>query len=201
MRLRTNQGPVSPRRGEPARPPRSRERAPPCAAAPLARRFARDARGVAAVEAAILLPVFLFLMVVCVDFAFAFQARVKLAGALSVGSQYAAQAGASVTAAEGAAFAGRIAAAVTQNVGRIGELDVRVRFNGSADASSFANFYCVSGRELRRTGTTPQPCGDATVSGRFVTIEATGSLPTLFPLNPIYGNRIVLQDASTARVE
>ncbi len=163
-------------------------------------RFLRDRRGIAAVEAALILPVFLFLMVVAIDFAFAFQARNRLAGALTLGSQYAMQAGGTLTEAAAASFARTIQAAVAEHAGRVEDLTVEVTFNGSANAADIARFYCPSGATLRSTGTSAQPCGDGSVSGRFVTPEVRGHVSSLFPDNPVFGRSVDLYDAITVRL-
>jgi Flp pilus assembly protein TadG len=165
---------------------------------PRLERFARDRRGVAAVEFALVAPIFCLLFAAAVDFGGVLFTRFKLNAAVAAGANYAQVNSASVSAAGGAALATNIANIVQTNDGGSWADDDVVVNNGptatvvngtptsSGTAANADACYCPSGSSSAVVWGAAIPCGqacagtDAGLAGKFVVITASRNYTPLF---------------------
>jgi len=177
----------------------------------LLRRFAGDRRGVAAVELALLTPVFCLLLAGVVDLGGALYTKFKLNAAVTAGANYAQINASNVNSTGGAALATNIATIVETSQGSGWADDGVVVNNGPttsvtggtpANSGTAANAdacYCPTGTVSAFAWGSSVTCGNACpgsntgYAGKFVTITAT---KTYTPIFSSYG--IVQNDTITA---
>ncbi|HWY17018.1 MAG TPA: TadE/TadG family type IV pilus assembly protein [Rhizomicrobium sp.] len=147
--------------------------------------------GIAAVEFAILVPVFLILLMGTTDLGQMLYAYYKLDQAVAAGAEYAALNAANVTSTNGAALASSIATIVESANGSSWANDTIVVNNGptvtvtsgtavsSGTASSADSYYCLTGSpgswSWGTANATQVACAGGGSAGKFVTVTATYS--------------------------
>ena len=175
------------------------------------RALARDRRGVAAVEFALLTPVFCLLLAGVVDLGGALFTKFKLDSAVTAGANYAQINASNVNSSNGASLASNIATIVETSQGAGWADDGVVVNNGPSTttasgtqtsggtASNADACYCPSGTVGAFNWGSSTTCGSACpgtasgYAGKFVTITAT---KTYTPIFSSYG--IVQNDTITA---
>ncbi|WP_162246023.1 MULTISPECIES: TadE/TadG family type IV pilus assembly protein [unclassified Aureimonas] len=157
----------------------------------------------AAVELALIMPVFALGSILMLDFGYAFHIRLKLTNAVTAASQYAFQYGRNLSADQVADFNAKVASMVGTIAGLPSAPTVTVTFNGAADGSRAGNYYCPSGSPpvWTSTGTAVAGCGGGVFSGRFISIEAHAAETTLFQSDPVLGSAIRVTDRAIVRVK
>jgi len=163
----------------------------------------RGRKAVAALEFGLLAPAWLICIFVLADFAAAFYLKIRLAAGLSAASYYAFVEGQSVTANTVGEFLANLQTVTQSGSGLAATMQVTAHFNNAADASNAANYYCVSGTggtSWASTGTATASCGSSLTSGKFVTISATASMPSLFTADPILGPILSASDFVLVRI-
>lgn len=167
----------------------------------LRRLFLRGDTGIAAVEFALLAPVFVGLAALGLDLGHAYQVKLQIISATSAAAQYAFLNGQSVTSSTAATFLSNVASVVTATAAVTPAPTVTVRFNNATDGSNAANYYCTgstSPPNWTSTGTSSSSCGGSVMSGKYVTISVTASTTSLFfPGSP----SITASDQTIVRVQ
>jgi len=151
--------------------------------------FRRDRRGAAAVEFALIAPIFCILFAAAVDFGGVLHTQLKLDAAVAAGANYAQVNAANVSAANGAALAGNIASIVRTSDGAAYADGLVVVNNGPGVTISGGTAspggtpgpadacYCPTGSGTAFAWGSATPCGAACpgggVAGKFVTITVT----------------------------
>jgi Flp pilus assembly protein TadG len=166
-------------------------------------RFIADDRGVAAVEFAILVPIFALIFAGVADFGGVLYTQFRLSAAVSAGANYAMVNAANVSSTSGATLASNIAQVVESNAGSNWANDDIVVNNGPSNsmtsgspttggtASNADSCYCptISGTF---TWGSAQTCGVACsgggIAGKFVTITATHTYTPIFSTYGIVTN-------------
>lgn len=139
--------------------------------------------GAAAVEFAMIAPVFVLIGFGLVDLGYAFHVRLCLANATTAGALYAQVNGQNLTASDLPDYVGKVQAVVTAAATGLPQAPtVSVLFNDAADAGRVGTFYCLSAAPVTwtSTGAAAASCGGNVMSGKFVTISVTANRPTLF---------------------
>ncbi len=164
---------------------------------------ARQRSGIAAVEFALIAPVLFFLLIVMLDFSYAYNVRLKVINAVTAASQFAFQKGKAVTTATSETFLNDVRNVVTQMVRTRDAPQVTVLFNNAENGSTVSNYYCLSGSPATwsSTGSAQKSCGGSIMSGKFVTISVTSNAPTLFSVNPVFGDALAIHETSIVRVK
>lgn len=156
----------------------------------------RDVRGAAAVEFALVGPIFCFLLAGAVDFGGALYTQLKLDAAVAAGANYAQVNAANVSAANGAALASNIANIVTTSEGTAYANGTVVVNNGPSvtiggaggglggtDANANA-CYCPTGAGQSFAWGSSSACGavcaNGGIAGKFVTITVTRAYHPIF---------------------
>jgi Flp pilus assembly protein TadG len=139
------------------------------------------ARGVAAVEFGLILPVFVTLLIGCLDFGLAYLADAQLAAAVSAGAQYAFTQGQTES---GSTLTSDVSSFVTA-VSQVSLSALTVTNNNGLSATSC---YCVTGATPTYTG--PVSCGstctDGSTAGKFVAISASFTYTPIFPADKVF---------------
>jgi Flp pilus assembly protein TadG len=169
-------------------------------------RLAGDRRGIAAVEFALVAPVFCLLFAAAVDFGGVLFTRFKLNAAVAAGANYAQVNSANVSAAGGAALATNIANIVQTNDGGAWADDNVVVNNGPATtvvagapttsgvAANADACYCPTGTSGALVWGSARTCGqacpgtDAGLAGKFVVITASK------PYTPLFADYGIVRD-------
>ncbi len=149
----------------------------------------RASDGIAAVEFAILVPVFLILLMGTTDLGQMLYAYYELDQSVAAGAEYAALNAANVTSTNGAALASSIATIVESANGSSWANDTIVVNNGptvtvtsgtavsSGTASNADSFYCLTGSpgswSWGTANATQVACAGGGTAGKFVTVTAT----------------------------
>jgi Flp pilus assembly protein TadG len=175
--------------------------------------FVADRRGVAAVEMALVTPVFCLLLAGTIDIGGVLYTKFKLDAAVNAGANYAQVNAANVSSANGPTLAANIATIVETSQGSAWANNTVVVNNGpsvtvtggssssSGTASNADVCYCPSGTPGSVTWGTSVTCGttcagtDTGYAGKFVTITATHQYSPIFST---YG--IVQNDTISASV-
>jgi Flp pilus assembly protein TadG len=145
-------------------------------------RLGRDNTGAAALEFAILAPVFAVIMIGIVDFSFAFYSKLQLASAVSTGAQYAYINGQSLTSSTVATFLTNVQN-VVKSASALSLPTPTVMYNNSTTNANANNCYCISVSPQTWTATT---CGNACsgtnsqTAGKFVSITGTYTYTPIF---------------------
>ena len=172
-----------------------------------------DDRGIAAVEFAIIAPLFCLLFVAAIDIGSAIYTRFKLDAAVSAGANYTLINGANVNATGGAALGSNIAAIVENSVSAGYANEAIVVNNGptvtvSGGTSTVAgtlttggtntpadSCYCPSGTTTAFTWGAAQTCGSSCagggLAGKFVTIVATRTYNPIFSSYGLIANNTI----------
>ena len=183
-----------------------------------ARRLLADNRGIAAVEFAVIAPLFSLLFVAAIDIGSAIYTRFKLDAAVSAGANYALINGANVNSTSAATLASNIAAIVENSVSAGYANEAIVINNGptatvSGGTSTTAGTlamggtsapadacYCPSGTTTALTWGTAQTCGSSCagggIAGKFVTIVATRAYNPIFSSYGLIANNTITASAT-----
>ena len=183
-----------------------------------ARRLLADNRGIAAVEFAVIAPLFSLLFVAAIDIGSAIYTRFKLDAAVSAGANYALINGANVNSTSAATLASNIAAIVENSVSAGYANEAIVINNGptatvsggtSTTAGTLATggtsapadaCYCPSGTTTALTWGTAQTCGSSCagggIAGKFVTIVATRAYNPIFSSYGLIANNTITASAT-----
>jgi Flp pilus assembly protein TadG len=171
-------------------------------------RLAHDARGVAAVELALVAPIFMLIMATTVDFGAALYNRFNLNGAVSAAANYAMANNAQATSSAGPALATTLAAivasghaanwadaAIVINNGPSVSI-VRGASSAGGTAANADAAWCptMNGGAIAWGAATTlgAACADGTTAGKFVTISAS------IPYRPMVLPAVLLPTAITA---
>jgi Flp pilus assembly protein TadG len=168
--------------------------------------------GIAAVEFAFLVPVFLIMLMGVIDISQLLSDYYQLDQAVAAGAQYAALNAANVTSTNGAALATAIATTVESANGSAWANDTVVVNNGpsvsvtngsSSSGGTAANandYYCLTGSPpswVWGTGyTTATTCSAGGNAGKFVTITASYSYVPILKFYAFIGRRTLTQNAA-----
>lgn len=167
-------------------------------------RFLRNRDGIAAVEFALVAPIFLAFLGLLIDFGAAFNTRMKLSTAVAAAGQYAFAQGQGVSANTAATLITSVST-IAQNASNLSPAPaVTVRINNAADGSNADSFYCLSGYNpvaWSSTGNTAASCGSSVTSGKFVTITMSASRTYWFLPSSIAKKLAVLTDTAIVRVQ
>lgn len=172
----------------------------------------RSRAGLAAIEFAFVMPIFLMLLVGAVDLGMMLFEDYKLDQAVAAGAEYAAVNPSSVSSSGGATLATSIATTVEDaNATSWANDQVVVNdgpsvtvtngtFSNSGTASNADSCYCPTGSPPNWTWGSAQTCGASCsgggTAGKFVTITATVSYTPLLTLYGIIGSRTLRQSAT-----
>jgi Flp pilus assembly protein TadG len=176
-------------------------------------RMARRANGgIAAVEFAIIVPIFLMLFMGVIDVGQMLYAYYQLDQAVAAGAQYAALNAANVTSTNGAALATSIATIVENANGTAWTNDTVVVNNGptvtvtngsaasSGTASNANSCYCPTGSPPSWTWGTAMSCGascpSSGQSGKYVTVTANYSYTPILALYTFIHSGTLTQSAA-----
>ena len=177
-----------------------------------------DDRGIAAIEFAVIAPLFCLLFVAAIDIGSAVYTRFKLDAAVSAGANYALINAANVSATGGATLASNIAAIVENGVASGYANEAIVVNNGptatvSGGTPSAAgtlstggtnapadSCYCPTGTTTAFTWGAAKTCGSAcaggAVAGKFVTIVATRTYNPIFSSYGLIANNTITASAT-----
>ncbi len=176
--------------------------------------FARPAgeRGNAAVEFAILVPIFLLLMTGMVDMSQLLCDYYELDQAVAAGAQYAALNAANVSSTNGASLASAVATSVEGANGTAWANDTVVVNNGptvtftsgtssaGGTAANADNFYCLTGSAPNwiwgTAYTSEVSCTGGGSAGKYVTITATYNYVPVLNFSALIGRRTLSQSAA-----
>jgi len=162
--------------------------------------------GIAAVEFALLAPVFILFLALLLDLGLAYNTKLKVVSATAAAAQFAFLNGQSMTASGAPAFLTNVSSVATAAADLTVAPTVTVTFNNASDGSNASNYYCVSGSSptsvaWTSTGTTSSTCGGSVMSGKFVSIVVSATTSTLLYSSSTIGSIITEQDAAIVRVE
>jgi len=168
--------------------------------------------GVAAIEFAFIVPVFLVLFAGIVDVSQMLYAYYQLDQAVAAGSQYAVLNAANVTSTTGASLASSIATVVENANGTAWTNDAVVVNNGptvtvtnenassSGTAANADDYYCLTGSQMSWTWgtgyTTQTNCSGGGTAGKYVTITASYSFVPLVSIYHVIGSSTLHQSAA-----
>lgn len=168
--------------------------------------------GIAAVEFAFLVPVFLILIMGVVDLGQMLYAYYELDQSVAAGAEYAALNAANVTSTNGAALANSIATAITNASGTNWANGTVVVNNGptvtitggtavsSGTATNADEFYCLTGSSPNwnwGTGYTSQSsCTSGGTAGKYVTVTATYAYVPLLQIYSFIQSGTLTQSAA-----
>jgi len=172
----------------------------------------RSKGAIAAVEFAIIMPVFLTLFMGVVDLGMMLLQEYKLDQAVAAGAEYAAVNPSSVNSTSGASLASSIATAVESANGSAWANDVVVVNNGptvtvtngtstsSGTSTNANNCYCPTGSPPNWTWGSSMTCGASCSgggsAGKFVTITATASYTPLITIYHFISSSTLRQSAT-----
>ena len=177
-----------------------------------------DDRGIAAVEFAVIAPLFCLLFVAAIDIGSAIYTRFKLDAAVSAGANYALINAANVSSTSGATLGSNIAAIVENSVSSGYANEVIVVNNGptvtvSGGTSNTAgtltaggtnapadSCYCPTGTTTSLTWGAAVTCGSACpgggLAGKFVTVVATRTYNPIFSSYGLIANNTITASAT-----
>ncbi|WP_019904580.1 TadE/TadG family type IV pilus assembly protein [Methylobacterium sp. 77] len=166
-------------------------------------RLSRARDGLAAVEFALIMPVFLLITVAIVDIGHAFYMKLRIVNATTAAALYAQMNGQSLTSSTLGAFLSRVQAVAVASADLPEPPVVTVLFNNASDAANLNGFYCLSGFPAVWTGTgsASGTCGGSVSSGKFVTITISASTSTLLVSDTILGPTFATSDLAIVRVQ
>ena len=166
----------------------------------LSRLILRRSDGAAALEFAILAPVFAVTLIAIVDFAFAFYSKLQLASAVAAGAQYAYVNGQSLTSSTASAFITNVQTVV----GGASALTISsptVYYNNVASGANANNCYCISNTGTWTTGTCGAACSvNGPTAGKYVSISANYTYTPIFPTDR-YISSGTITEAALIRVQ
>ena len=148
--------------------------------------FCNNRSGIAAVEFALLLPVFALLCVGGIDFGMAFDAKLRLSTAVGEGAQFAFLTGTGVQATQ--------VQTVVQSASTLSPVSVAVTYSPNA-------CYCLAGSPAALSGQTcGTSCANGSPAGKYLSITATYTYQPIFPSYALLANP-VLSEAVTVRLQ
>lgn len=182
------------------------------------RSLLKDDRGIAAVEFAVIAPLFCLLFVAAIDIGSAVYTRFKLDAAVSAGANYALINAANVSAAGGATLASNIAAIVENGVSSGYANEAIVVNNGPTATVSGGtptsagtlttggsnapadSCYCPTGTTTSFTWGSAMTCAAACpgggIAGKFVTVVATRTYNPIFSSYGLIANNTITASAT-----
>ena len=136
----------------------------------------RATGGAAAIELALMAPIFAVLLIAIVDFAFAFYSKQQLATAVSTAMQFAYNNGQNVSAAQVPTFLANVAT-VAKTATSLSLATPTVKFNNASDGSNANSCYCIDGPSgTWTTATCGTSCStNGPTAGKYVSIVASYS--------------------------
>ena len=168
-------------------------------------RFAlwRSDEGIAAVEFALLAPVVSVILMLVVDFGFAFNTQLRLISAAAAGAQYIQKNGAALTSSNFSAFATSVTSVVTTVSGLSPAPTVVVKINNTTDGSGAGKYYCASGSppSWTQVSSASASCSTDLYGGQFVTLTVSTTLTNIFPTDPVVSSVFPLQETVIVRVQ
>lgn len=162
-----------------------------------------DKSGVAAVEFALIIPLFLFLFGWTTDVALAFRQSLRISSAVSAASYYAFINGQSLDSSTASAFIDKTKDIVAQSIVNSDNLTISVLINNNADTSYASEYFCASSdlALMTTTGLMSTACGGGLMSGKFVTISVNGLLTPLFPSLNLFSSAFSVNQKVIVRVK
>ena len=165
------------------------------------RRMRGSRHGIAAVEFALLTPVFLLLCVSMLDIVFAFSLKMRIANATTAAAAYALANGRSLTASTLSGFQTDLSSIVTGSISTTPT--VTVLYNNSSSSANIGNFYCLSGYPATWTlaASASTSCGSNVLAGQFITITVTATYSPLFLNDSLMTGLTSITDTAIVRVQ
>lgn len=163
-----------------------------------------DRSGVAAVEFALVAPLFLLLIVGLVDLGIAYHAKLRVNAAISAASYYAFQKGQGLTAATAPAYKTSVEGVASSLLDKLSDdLSVEVRINDDPTGAKASTTFCVSGYPpvFKAAGATSSRCGGNTTSGKFVRIDVSGHITPIFLSANLFGGSLSVADSALVRIQ
>ena len=167
-------------------------------------RLLSDRSGVAAVEFALMSPIFLLLMVGLIDLGFAYHAKLRVNAAISAASYYAFQKGQALSVATAQAYTANVAGVASSLLANVSDdLSVSVVINDDPTGAKTSTTFCVSGYPAVFTaaGAASTSCGGNLTSGKFVSIRVSGHITPIFLSADLFGGSLAVADAALVRVQ
>lgn len=163
----------------------------------------RSDKGIAAVEFALLAPVVSLILMLVVDFGFAFNTQLRLISAAAAGAQYIQKNGTALTSSSFSAFATSVTSVVTTVSGLSTAPTVVVKINNTTDGSGAGKYYCVAGSPPTWTqvSSSTSSCTTSVYGGQYVTLTVSTTLTNMFPTDPIVSSVFPLQETVIVRVQ
>ncbi|PYE26765.1 TadE-like protein [Rhizobium sp. PP-CC-3A-592] len=164
----------------------------------------RDNSGVAAVEFALVAPLFLLLIVGLVDLGFAYHAKLRVNAAISAASYYAFQKGQALTAATAPAYKTDVEGVASNLLANLSDdLSVAVFINNDPTGAQASTTFCVSGYPPAFTaaGAKSVSCGGNVTSGKFVRIDVSGHITPIFVSANLFGGYLAVADSALVRIQ
>ncbi|MCD7111579.1 pilus assembly protein [Rhizobium sp. DKSPLA3] len=158
----------------------------------------------AAVEFALVAPLFLLLIVGLVDLGIAYHAKLRVNAAISAASYYAFQKGQGLTAATAPAYKTSVEGVASSLLAGVSDdLSVEVLINNDPTGAKASTTFCVSGYPpvFTAAGTTSTSCGGNLMSGKFVRIAVSGHIKPIFVSANLLGGYLVVADFALVRIE
>lgn len=155
----------------------------------------RGTSGSAALEFAIIAPVFAVTLIAIVDFAFAFYSKLELSSAVSAGAQYAYLNGQALTSSTAAAFITNVQT-VVKGASALTLPAPTVLYNNVASGANAGNCYCISTSGTWTTGTCGTACStNGPTAGKYVSISANYSYAPIFPTDKYISSGTITESA------
>lgn len=145
------------------------------------RRLCLDRRGIAAVELAMLSPIYLLFGAVVFQLGYSYAIELKVVSATSAAAQFAYLKGRTLTVGTLPAYLANVQSVVQSQSGLGVTISATVLYNNVAGTGNFSSYYCLTNASppvWTSTGTSAGSCGGNVTSGKFVTITATATAPT-----------------------
>lgn len=144
-------------------------------------RLRGDHRGIAAVELAMLSPVYLMFGAVVFQLGYSYAIELKVVSATSAAAQFAYIKARTLTVGTLPAYLGNVQSVMQSQSGLGVTITATVLYNNVAGTGNFGTFYCLTNANppvWTSTGASAGSCGGNVTSGKFVTITATATAPT-----------------------
>lgn len=160
--------------------------------------------GVAALEFALIAPVFVILIIGMVDLGLAYSEKLQISAGVSFATYYAFQKGQNIVSRDGALAYISDVSEITKRLSSSpnSEITVDVKYNNDATGDNAAQFYCVSGYPpvYMSSGLSSVGCGGTVMSGKFLSIEVKGRIVPFFVSEGIFGSYLNVSEAALVRV-
>lgn len=161
-------------------------------------RLARDQRGVATIEFALLSVLFFFVMTAALDLGMWYQQRLRLDSAVEQGGMIAFSQRSSVDAAAATTIATYVGAAAKLST----TPTVTITCNGGTCASSGRTCACISGSgPTYTTAACDSTCGDGSLAGYYMKINAVATSNTMLVPAAMLGGSMTQTRAALVRLQ